>query len=229
NEIVLIVEDTGQGIEPAFLPHAFEMFRQADVNPSRSQSGMGIGLALVQQLVELHGGSITAHSGGANQGARFTVRLPASREALLPAAPVTEMRRDALRGMKVLVVDDSADTTDMLRRLLELEGASVVTAGSGWDALQIASGRKFDVVVSDISMPGMDGFEFLHRLRGLPGGTEVPVLALTGFGRVEDSKRAQREGFFSHLTKPLDVNAVVETLRGMPVRTSRPEMQVSNA
>ncbi|PYS20821.1 MAG: hybrid sensor histidine kinase/response regulator [Acidobacteria bacterium] len=186
NDAVLSVADTGQGIDPAFVPYVFEMFRQADASTSRSQSGMGIGLALVRQLVELHGGIVSVHSAGQGLGASFEVRLPRTAE--------TETA------------------------MLEQGGARVTTATSGVEALRIASERDFDVVLSDISMPGMDGFEFVRRLRELPGKKDVPVLALTGFGRPEDIHRAQDEGFFSHLTKPFDLGTLSEILKAVPNR-----------
>ncbi|HEY1329051.1 MAG TPA: ATP-binding protein [Casimicrobiaceae bacterium] len=216
--ISIVVSDTGQGIETDFLPHVFEMFRQADASYSRPQRGLGIGLALVKQLVELHGGSITADSEGPGRGARFTVRLPPGRGGPATVAPHMDVRRGALHAMRVLVVDDSADTTAVVSQLLALDGASVVAANSGMEALERASGQRFDVVLSDISMPGMDGFEFVRRLRALPGCEHVPVLALTGFGRPEDLERARDEGFVSHLTKPVDVNLLVDLLRTLVMR-----------
>ena len=214
----LVVADTGQGIEPAFLPHVFEMFRQADATISRRHGGMGIGLALVRQLVELQDGSVSVSSNGSGQGARFTITLPSSKTGRLPRISAPLVRPGALSGMRILVVDDSVDTVDMLRTLFEMDGASVETAGSGPQALELAAKKEFDVVLSDISMPGMDGFELLRRLRRLPDWKEVPVLALTGFGRAEDVERAKAEGFFSHVTKPIDVGAIVEILQKLPAR-----------
>src|SRR5262249_36865920 len=207
-----------QGIDAEFLPHVFEMFRQADASTSRAQSGMGIGLALVQQLVQLHGGTISVDSGGPGRGASFTVRLPQSLAAQAAGEPVLDLTTSELSKLGVLVLDDSEDTTEMLRALLEQNGAQVTTATSGVEALRIASEREFDVVLSDISMPGMDGFEFVRRLRALPGKRDLPVLALTGFGRPEDIERAQSEGFFSHLTKPFNVTTLSEILQKLPMR-----------
>ena len=216
DEIVLSVEDNGQGIDPTFLPHIFEIFRQADSGANRPQAGMGIGLAVVQQLVELHGGSVTAHSDGLGHGASFTIRLPRTGENKLRAEPSPDLGIDSLEGMNVLVVDDSEDTAEMVRCLLEIGGANVIAVTSGFEALRVAGEKQFDVVLSDISMPGMDGFEFLSRLRKLPGYAILPAVALTGFGRPEDVQRAQRQGFYAHLTKPFDIQALAGLLQKMP-------------
>lgn len=214
----LVVADTGQGIEPKFLPHVFEIFRQADATISRRHGGMGIGLALVQQLVQLQGGSVSVSSAGVGKGAEFSIKLPLSREAKEPLGTGKLVQPDALTGMRILVVDDSADTVEMLQHLLQMDGAIVTTAHGGPEALEILEQEVFDVILSDISMPGMDGFELLSRLRRLPNSKDVPVMALTGFGRVEDVERAKAEGFFSHITKPVDVGAIVATLQKLPVR-----------
>jgi two-component system CheB/CheR fusion protein len=120
--------------------------------------------------------------------------------------------------MRILIVDDSADTVDMLQRLFEMDGASVATASGAEAALKIAADEDFDAILSDISMPGVDGFEFVRRLREIARHQDVPVLAITGFGRAEDVERASAEGFFSHVTKPIDVNNLVELLRSLPTR-----------
>jgi two-component system CheB/CheR fusion protein len=216
DEIVLTVSDNGQGIDTSFLPHIFEIFRQADAGTSRSQSGMGIGLAVVQQLVELHGGSVSADSAGKGKGATFTIRLPRSVNTKMPIAPLTDLAIGSLSGMTVLVVDDSEDTTVMVRHLLEIGGATVHAATSGREALRIARKHEFDVVLSDISMPGMDGFEFLSKLRQIPGKEDLPAVALTGFGRPEDVQRARNEGFYAHLTKPFDIQTLAKLLQKLP-------------
>ena len=216
DEIVLTVSDNGQGIDPSFLPHIFEIFRQADASTNRSQQGMGIGLAVVQQLVELHGGLVTAGSAGKGKGATFTIRLPRSVNTRTPLAPVSDLGIGSLAGLTVLVVDDSEDTTEMVRHLLEISGASVSAATSGREALRIARKKQFDVVLSDISMPGMDGFEFLSKLRKIPGKQDLPAVALTGFGRPEDVQRACNEGFYAHLTKPFDIQTLASLLQKMP-------------
>ena len=220
NNIVLKVSDNGQGIDSSFLPHIFEIFRQADSGTNRVQAGMGIGLAVVQQLVELHGGAVTAHSEGRGKGATFTIRLPRSVQAKSTPAPLGDLSGNTLQGMTVLVVDDSEDTTEMVRHLLEISGAVVSAATSGFDALRLAREKEFDVVLSDISMPEMDGFEFLSKLRQLPGKEDLPAVALTGFGRPEDVQRAVREGFFAHLTKPFDIQTLASLLKKIPRRNN---------
>ncbi len=219
NSAVLKIKDTGEGIDPNFLPHVFEMFRQADASSSRKHGGMGIGLALVQRLTELHDGNVSATSEGVGRGATFEVRLPLTNEVRDTDKPATQIESGVLSQLRILVVDDSPDTVDMLKSLFEMDGASVSTANSGAEALEIINQNRFDVILSDISMPGMDGFELLRRLRKLPGGADIPVLALTGFGRVEDVNRAQAEGFFSHVTKPIDLSELVEILQKLPART----------
>jgi two-component system, chemotaxis family, CheB/CheR fusion protein len=219
----LTVEDTGQGIDSSFLPHVFEMFRQADSLTNRTQSGMGVGLAVVHQLVDLHHGSITASSQGSGKGATFTVKLPLSSQPEAKPAVVLDLN-PGLDQLTVLVVDDSEDTTAMLGELLKMSGATVTGTTSGHEALRIIAEHEFDVVLSDISMPGMDGFEFLRRLRQLPTREEVPVLALTGFGRQEDIKRAQDAGFFSLITKPFELETLIDVLRKLPKRLAEKQL-----
>jgi len=215
-EAVLTVEDTGQGIHPAFLPRVFDMFRQGDTRASREHSGLGIGLALVQQLVRLHKGSVEAFSEGLGKGTTFTIRLPAKREltAITADEPLLDPL-EGLNGLRVLAVDDDEDNTSLLRQLLELSGAHVLTANSGPTALALAANSDVDVVLSDISMPGMDGFEFVRRLRKLNGKENVRVIALTGFGRRDDIEQAHNEGFVAHLTKPIDFDKLIKMLQGL--------------
>lgn len=218
-EVVLVIEDTGQGIDPEFLANVFEMFRQGDARANRKHGGLGIGLALVQQLVKLHKGSVTAYSEGVGRGARFTVRLPEhTRAGRENVAQLTVASHNGLDRIRVLAVDDDEDTTALLRSLLEMSGATVITANSGEEALEVAAKSDFDVVVSDISMPGMDGFDFVRRLRLLSDKQNIRVVALTGFGRREDVEQARNEGFVAHLTKPLDVESLMKCLRTVAVK-----------
>ena len=221
---VLSVTDTGQGIDPSFLPYVFEMFRQADGSNRRRHGGLGIGLALVQQLVQLHGGTIDAASGGPNQGSRFTIRLPLLRETASPvvvSAGAVDLEVFAQKSF--LIIDDSEDTVTMLTELLQVAGANVTAAKNGADALRIAEENEFDVILSDISMPEMDGFEFLQRLRKIDGRGNVPVVAITGFGRNHDIARATAAGFYSHLTKPLNLKVLAEVLQRLADESGGPD------
>ncbi|HET8782314.1 MAG TPA: PAS domain S-box protein [Pyrinomonadaceae bacterium] len=208
-----VVEDSGQGIAPEFLPCVFEIFRQGDASSSRRQGGLGIGLALVKQLVELHGGVVRAESEGVGRGAKFSVWLPLREVEASTDAGTKSVATGALAGTCILVVDDSIETTDMLSKLLEMDGAEVHTARGGVEALAIAGESKFDLVISDISMPEMDGYQLLQELRQLPQMANVPALALTGFGRGSDIDRAHRVGFSKHFTKPLDIDKLLTSVR----------------
>ncbi len=227
---VLAVADTGQGIDASFLPHVFEMFRQADGSNRRRHGGLGIGLALVRQLVQLHGGTISAESDGPNKGSRFAIRLPLLREtASLSSSSVagaSAVELEVFAQKSFLVVDDSEDTIGMLTELLRLAGANVTTATNGADALRIAEESEFDVILSDISMPEMDGFEFIQRLRKIDGRQEVPVVAITGFGRSDDVARASAAGFYSHLTKPLNLKVLADVLQQLGKERNGPETDV---
>jgi PAS domain S-box-containing protein len=210
----LTIADSGQGIDPEFVPHVFERFRQADSSTTRNHGGMGIGLSLVRQLVELHHGRVEAASQGVGRGAQFNVSLPIHEEVPVDSSTsAVKLPSGSLANVRVLIVDDSPDSVAMLAKLLEQEGAVAETATGGEEALRILAEREFDVIVSDISMPGMDGFELLRRMRLHPASVSVPVVALTGFGRSEDAARAKANGFISHITKPLEVHKVIEAVR----------------
>ena len=209
----LEVEDTGQGIDSEFLPHVFEAFRQANGRTVRAHGGLGIGLALVKQLVDLHDGQIQVHSDGAGRGALFTVWLPLHTTAPEKSAAETKSNEGEIPGARILVVDDSQDTLDMLQILLEGEGAVVETAASGAEALRKAKTAQMDLIISDIAMPEMDGYELLKELRAQPNYADVPAIALTGLGREEDVERARQAGFITHLTKPLNFEELVRLVR----------------
>ena len=212
-EAKLTVTDSGQGIAPEFLPHVFEIFRQADASSSRRQGGMGIGLALVKQLTELHGGRVQAESEGIDRGARFTVWMPLYVAGAEGLKSERVSATGALSSKFILIVDDSVESTDMLGKLLEIEGAFVDLARSGAEALAIANQKRFDLIISDISMPEMDGYQLLSELRKLPHMENVPAVALTGYGRTADIERAHAEGFAHHLTKPLDIDQLLLIVR----------------
>lgn len=213
----LDVEDDGRGIEAGFLPRMFMLFQQADRQATtRAQGGLGIGLALVRELVELHGGHVEASSPGPGKGATFSVFLPTSDRAAIGRTASTVGER--LRGLRVLIVDDAPDTIEAFRTLLELEGADVLSATDGNTALALLDGRPLDLVCSDIAMPGMDGYALVRALRGQPAYAKLPAIALTGFGRVADEDRALEAGFDAHLVKPFRLDQLLAVLARLGVR-----------
>jgi PAS domain S-box-containing protein len=231
------VIDTGEGINPEFLPHVFDRFRQADGSTARRHGGLGIGLAIVKQLVELHGGTIGVMSKGAGQGATFTVSLPLSAlqsetEPTLPRRYPTarpDFRPPAnhpfsLHGVKVLVVDDELDARDLVRRLLEDRDAKVVTAASAAEALASLSRARPDVLVSDIGMPGEDGYSLIRRIRKLSPaeGGRTPALALTAYARSEDRTKAVDAGFQTHLAKPVQPSELLAAVASLAARAQMP-------
>ena len=215
-EVALTVCDTGIGISPELLPHIFERFRQGVSTASRSQGGLGIGLALVLHLVELHGGQIDAESGGEGRGACFTVRLPACEQPALraaadPGTPPVEPAvagDEALAGLRALVVDDDDDARELVATVLARAGAAVVTAASAAEALRELDASHPDLLVSDIAMPGVTGLELMEEVRRRRGES-LPAVALSAYGRAEDRDRALGAGFDFHLVKPVDARALV--------------------
>jgi PAS domain S-box-containing protein len=212
------VIDTGEGINPAFLPHVFDRFRQADGTTTRRHGGLGLGLAIVKQLVELHGGSIRAKSPGEGHGATFTVSLPVT--VVHPELEPIPARRHPsaagdtvapngcadIKGMKILVVDDEPDSRALVKRLLEDCNAIVISAASAAEAVEILQAQRPDVLVSDIGMPLVDGYELIRRVRQLrkEQGGETPAVALTAYARAEDRVKAVMSGFQHHVAKPVD-------------------------
>ena len=216
--VEISVSDTGEGISPKFLPYVFDRFQQADSSVTRKQGGLGLGLAITRNLVEMHGGTIEAHSDGEGRGATFTVKLP------IPAVyPETSLTRDSgngdpyssrssssqspnLKGIKILAVDDSSDTRELLTAALEGCGATVITASSVREALDVFAGWKANVLVCDIGMPEQDGYTLIRAIRQLPReeGGETPAIALTGYVRVEDRARALQAGYQMFVPKPIE-------------------------
>lgn len=216
------VADTGEGIRPDFLPHVFDRFRQADASTTRRHGGLGLGLAIVKQLVELHGGSIRAKSSGPDQGATFIVSLPVAAVATeQPPARVFD-QNISLDGVHVMLVDDEADARDLVQRVLAKHGATVVTAGSAQEALEILQTQRFEVLVSDVGMPDEDGYALLRKVRalGMDQGGGVAALALTAYARGDDRVKAILAGFQMHIAKPVDPIELVTMVASLAGRTA---------
>jgi signal transduction histidine kinase len=207
-EGVLRVEDTGSGISPELLPRVFDLFTQAERSYARTHGGLGIGLHIVKRLVELHGGTVTAHSAGAGHGSEFVVRLPLTAvgpEASAP--PIRNQRRGS--GRRILIIEDDRDSADTLREILELAGHNVASAATGPEGVRAAAEYSPDVVLCDIGLPGMDGYAVAAELRRLAATAQKPLIAVTGFGQEEDRRRSRAAGFDQHLTKPLDLEELL--------------------
>ena len=208
SDAVIEVRDAGIGIAPDILPQIFELFIQADQSLAHSQGGLGIGLTLVRQLVEIHGGTITAASAGIGQGSTFTVRLPAV--SMESSAVESAQTKSALPMSKfrILIVDDYADAAESMAMLLQMEGHDVETADCGMKAIERAHVFHPQVVLLDIGLPDLDGYEVAKRLRLLPETQDAILIALTGYGRAEDRERSQSAGFNHHLLKPVNLEAL---------------------
>ncbi len=236
SHVEVSVTDSGEGIAPEFLPHVFDRFRQQDASTTRRHGGLGLGLAIVKQLVELHGGAVRAESKGLGFGATFRVSLPLSvvrsngdrpsGERIHPAAwshgaarpPANSL---SLAGVRVLVVDDEVDARLLVKRLLEDRGAKVFTAGSAAEALRLIATEPSDVLVSDIGMPGVDGYELIRQVRALPPeqGGNVPAVALTAYARSEDRLKIILAGFQMHMAKPVEAAELLTLVASLAERT----------
>ncbi len=207
----LRVRDNGKGIDPQYLPRLFERFTQADAGTRRSHGGLGVGLAIVKHVVELHGGTVTAESGGESTGATFTVLLPVSRREDAPTGYVPNDATRVLDGIRVLLVDDEPDARELLRAVLERDGAEVTTAASAREALAFVDTYRPHVLVSDIGMPEMDGYDLIRQVRALPGGAGGKLVAgaLTAYGSERDSRQALEAGFQLHVPKPVTPSELV--------------------
>lgn len=229
--ISLIVKDTGQGIKPDFLPYVFDRFRQADSTITRKHRGLGLGLAIVRHLVELHGGSVAVESPGEGQGSTFTITLPV-RPARMETQEPTSVRPTggeirfncpaSLRGLRILIVDDEMDTLDFTATVLEKCDAQVAIASSAAEALETLKRWRPDALVSDISMPGGDGYELISKVRALAPeqGGRVPAIALTAYVRVEDRLRALSAGYQMHVPKPIEPGELVMVIASLLGRAS---------
>ena len=235
-QMAIRVRDNGPGIHPDFLPHVFDRFRQADTSTTRQHGGLGLGLSIVRQLVELHGGTVAVDSAGEGQGASFTVHLPLQPAlpgwGLAPALPGGELDMTAaaalpdLSGMRVLALDDDADSLEVLRTILLGAGAQVAVAGTAQEALDLLHAQRPQLLISDIGMPGMDGFEFIRCVRSIEDNElcMVPALALSAFARKEDRDRACACGYTDYLVKPVTPGLLVEAVAAL-----RPAAQAARA
>jgi CheY-like chemotaxis protein len=224
DDVVLVVRDTGIGISREFLPCVFDRFSQADSSATRRHGGLGLGMAIVRHLVELHGGTVRAESDGEDRGATFTatlpIRMPAPPPHVSPSVERALYEQGAteglpqLDGVNVLVVDDEADSRSFLCTLLERQGARVQAAGSTPEALDAFSRERPDVLVSDIGMPGEDGYALIQRVRAMAEGDggRTPAVALTAYVRAQDEIAALRAGYHRHIRKPVVVAELISTV-----------------
>jgi signal transduction histidine kinase/CheY-like chemotaxis protein len=225
DHVLLRVRDDGIGIPAAFLPQVFDRFSQRDSSSTRAFGGLGLGLAITRELVELHGGSIAVESAGEGHGALFTVTLPMdggaaatqAADAVSPGDVADELRAlPQLRGIRLFLVDDEQDARDLLAHVFTDQGAYVSAFGSAEEALEALAGNRPDLIVSDIGMPHMDGLQFMRQLRAVEArGERIPALALTAFARAEDRKRALLAGYQAHVAKPFDMGELLLVAAGL--------------
>jgi len=231
DEVGVTVRDTGEGIEPGFVAHVFERFRQQDETSTRAHGGLGLGLAIVRHLTELHGGRVTVESAGPGRGATFRVVLPAAPDAAaspIPRpAPRSQPAPSLPAGLRVLLVDDDPDTLESVATVLASAGAEVRTAPGAEDGLELLGSWQPDVLVSDVGMPRQDGYELIRRLRALPPerGGRIPALALTAYARGEDGAALLAAGFQRHLAKPVAQDELVAAVGGL-MRSPDPDAAV---
>jgi signal transduction histidine kinase len=210
DQVVLTVRDSGVGIAADLLPQVFDVFVQGSITIDRSQGGLGIGLALVRRLVELHGGSVSAQSDGAGQGSVFEIRLPRAAEAVM-AVPCAQAGVDSDKPT-VLLIEDNEDGREMMATMLGAYGYSVRQAADGVQGVQTAHAAAPDVALVDIGLPGIDGYEVARRLRSDAGTRRIKLIALTGYGLADDQKRVMEAGFDVHLVKPVDINQLLDAI-----------------
>jgi len=210
-DAVVSIRDTGRGIPSELLPHIYELFTQGDQGPDRTPGGLGVGLAIVKAIVDLHGGSVHAASPGRGAGTEMTIRLPRA-DVSAPARPQAPLAR-APRRQRILVVEDNPDARETMRLLLELSGHQVQLAENGEVGLDLALRTHPDVALIDLGLPGIDGYELARRVRGTSEGTGIRLVALTGYSLSEARRRAEEAGFEAFLVKPVDRLALDEILR----------------
>ena len=207
SQALLTVVDTGVGIEPEFLPHVFDRFRQADGSTSRRHGGLGLGLAIADALAKMHSGCLAAESDGVGQGATFSMRMELAQTEKVAPEPA-DTKHHSLEGLEVLIVEDSPDTLLLLSTIFRREGANVATASSAAEALSRAIANRPHIIVSDIGMPDVDGYQLLEQLRLLPGLSDVPAIAVSGYASEDDRERALAVGYLALVPKPIDVDVL---------------------
>jgi CheY-like chemotaxis protein len=218
--VQLRVADTGRGIGSEFLPLIFDRFRRAEGGSTHVEGGLGLGLAIARQLVEMHGGTIEAISDGPGTGSKFVVRLPALPSLERPLETAGAGRpKAAPRQRRILIVDDSVDSAQMLARLLRLEGHEPYTVHDGLEAVTAAAQLRPDVVLMDLGLPTLNGFEACRRIRREPWGEGIVIFALTGWGQDADRRRTSDSGFDHHLVKPVDPRVLMTLIDREPSRT----------
>ena len=209
----LTVADTGVGIAPEFLPHVFDRFRQADGSTSRRHGGLGLGLAIADALTKMHGGHLEAKSEGVGKGATFSLHMDLATDKVAPEPADT--KRHSLEGLEVLIVEDSPDTLLLLSTIFRREGAAVTTASSAAEALSRAATTRPHIIVSDIGMPDVDGYQLLEQLRILPGLSDVPAIAVSGYASEDDRERALAVGYLALVPKPIDVDVLFNLINDL--------------
>jgi CheY-like chemotaxis protein len=227
SHVEICIEDTGIGIRPDFLPYVFDRFRQADSGTTRRHGGLGLGLSIVKNLVELHGGTVRVKSPGENQGSTFIVSLPISyvrgsaRETTARPGGFGDVAEaielPELRNIRVLIIDDEADGRTLVAHILQDRGASPVCISSAEEALEALGREHFDVLLSDIGMPNMDGYQLIREVRRLDKSRTkpIPAIAITAYARPEDRQRSLLAGFHMHLSKPIEPRELIASIAGL--------------
>jgi two-component system CheB/CheR fusion protein len=214
--VVIEVNDSGMGIDPEALPRVFNAFEQVEQSITRQFGGLGLGLAISKTLVEMHGGTISAHSEGKGKGATFRIRLPLTAPVSAPEVPPSlSPARHAVRPLRILQVDDDRGTAKMMRMLLAKVGHTATTAGDVATALELAGQQPFDLLISDLGLPDGSGHDLMRGLRA--HGHKFPGIAMSGYGQEEDIRRSHEAGFAAHLTKPASRQALVEAIASVMV------------
>jgi CheY-like chemotaxis protein len=219
----IVVKDTGKGIPPELLPFVFERFRQGDSSTGRRYGGLGLGLAIVRHLVELHGGTVTAESAGEGQGAAFLIELPLIEHRTPSKVPSQEYKTAVpvpalvpeLNGLRILVVDDDGDGRRLIAEMLQHYGASVTSFASASELLNALPQSSWDFLISDIGMPDVDGYELINRVRAVDAGRNLPAIALSAYAREEDRNKAMAAGYQTHLAKPVEPAELASAIAGL--------------